>query len=246
MCVTLEEQMETARSMIKDHDRIACFLGVGMGIEAGLPNLWGNEMAYYAEEKYGYSPEEMYSATFYNTRPAQFYYFYQDVYLKKDFEPTIGYHSVQELQKRGKVSGCVTQSVWGLSLKAGIANVIELHGNVHTNWCPKCKHEYSLDYVRDYEGVPLCEHCKSIVRPGVVLGGEQVRNDRMTQAANLVSGADMLLILGTNMNDNMVKWGLEYFEGDKILVISKNIHFSDKRADLTINGEVQEILPKII
>ncbi len=246
MFETLEEQLDTARCMIKDHDRIVCLMGVGMGIEAGLPNLWGNDIAYMVEEKYGYSPEEMFTATFYNTRPAQFYNFYKDIYLCKEFAPTKAYYAIRDLQSQGKVNGVITQSVWGMSHRIGLNNVVELHGNVHKNWCPKCKQNYSMEYVRDYKGVPLCEKCQCIIRPGVILGGEQVHNDSITYAANLMSNADMLLILGTNMNDSLVKFGIKYFIGDKILVISKNEHFSNKRASLTINSEVQNVLPRII
>ena len=41
------------------------------------------EDAYDIESRYGYSPEELFSAAFYNTRPSQFYEFYKNEVLSK-------------------------------------------------------------------------------------------------------------------------------------------------------------------
>lgn len=243
---TLENQMNAARQMVRDHQRIVCLLGVGMGIESGIPNLFGNNMAYYMEEKYGYAPEEIFAASYFYTRPGQFYEAYKEVFLEHDYMPSAAYYRLADLERQGKLSGCVTQGEWGLTRKAGIRNVIELHGSIFDNWCPKCKRKYAREYLRDYKGTPLCEACKMTIRPGIVLHGEQVRNDYMTNGANLISNADMLMVLGTNMNDSLVDWAMNYFKGDKILAISKNPHFSDHRAGLVINGYIREILPQII
>ena len=241
-----DKQLIAARAMMKSSDRIVCLLGVGMDIESGIPNLWSNDTAYYLEDKYGYSLEEMYSATFLNTRPAKFYEYYKELFLEKECEPCAAFKAVSMLEKKGKIKGCITESISGLAKRSGISNIIELHGNIDNNWCPKCKKKYTKQFILSQENVPLCNECKATIRPGIILTGEQVRNDYMTYAANMAASADMLLVLGTNMNDNMVKWVMNYFTGEHVLVISKNIHFSDNRANLVINEEVQEVLPQLI
>lgn len=243
---TLEQQINTARQMVSEHDRIVCLLGVGMGIESGIPNLEGNDMVYYMEEKYGYAPEEIFAASYFYTRPGPFYEAYKDVYLRREYEPSDAYYRLADLERRGKLSGCVTQAVYSLTRKVGIQNVVELHGSIHENWCPKCKRRYPREYLRDQKGAPLCEECKMTIRPGVVLRGEQVRNDNITNAANMISNADMMMVLGTNMNDSLVVWAMNYFQGNCVLEVSKNSHFSDNRANLAINTLVQEVLPQIM
>lgn len=246
MYSTLEKQINTARQMVAGHSRIVCLLGVGMGIESGIPNLEGNDMVYYMEEKYGYAPEEIFAASYFYTRPGSFYEAYKDVYLNRDYEPSAAYYRLADLERQGKLSGCVTQAEYGLTRKAGIRNVIELHGSIHENWCPKCKRRYPREYLRDQKGTPLCEECKMTIRPGVILRGERVRNDNITNAANMISSADMVMVLGTNMNDGLVVWAMNYFQGDCVLEVSKNSHFSDNRASLAINTLVQEVLPQIM
>ncbi|NBH81897.1 NAD-dependent deacetylase [bacterium C-53] len=242
---TLEHQIHMARQMVTDHSRIVCLLGVGMRIESGIPNPEGNDIVYYMEEEYGYAPEEIFAASYFYTRPGSFYKAYKDVYLGRDYEPSAAYYRLADLEKQGKLSGCVTQAEYSLAKKAGVWNVVELHGSIYENWCPKCKRRYTKEYLRDQKGTPLCEECKMTIRPGIVLRGEQVRNDYITNAANMISNADMMMVLGTNMNDGLVVWAMNYFRGNCVLEISKNSHFSDNRASLAINAPVVEVLPQI-
>ena len=62
------EKIDKLTKMISNSNNIVCMLGIGMGMECGLPNRWSNEEAYRVEREYKYSPEEIYSAVFFNTR----------------------------------------------------------------------------------------------------------------------------------------------------------------------------------
>lgn len=76
--------------------------------------------------------------------------------------------------------------------------------------------------------------------------GELVRNDVMTRCANVCQYADILLVLGTNLYDSMVKNALKYYSGNKLVLITKHEHFTDKKADIVIHDEVNKVLPKIV
>ncbi len=241
-----EEQINRLRRMIEATDHIVCLLGVGMGIECGLKNRWCNEEAYRVEEEYGYSPEEIYSATFYSTKTELFYRYYKKECLNMNVEPSEAYYSLLKLEKRGKLTACITHNIQSMAVKVGLSNVIELHGSIHENECPKCHAVYSAVYMRDAKGVPLCEVCKQPIRPHVKLQGEQIRNDRMTQAANACQAAHMILVLGTNLNHPMVKSFIRYYMGNKVVLVTKHEHYTDKQADLCIYGEVRDILPKVV
>ena len=53
-----------------------CISGREMIVEDGIDSMRDMETAYEIETKYGYSPEEVFSARFFNTRTEQFYEFY--------------------------------------------------------------------------------------------------------------------------------------------------------------------------
>lgn len=246
MCETKEESIAMARQMIKNSSKIVCLLGVGMEMECGLPNMKNNATAYRIEETYGYSPEEIFSATFFNTRPAKFFECYKKESLADDYIPSEAFDALVKLEKSGKIKGCITESIYGLAKKAGVSRVTELHGSIENNWCPKCKASFTADYMRSTEDIPTCKVCKKVIRPGITLTGEMMRNDIMTEAANMIMSADMVMVLGTNMNDELVQWGMRYYMGEEILLISKFEHFSDKWSKLVIHDEVKEILPQLI
>jgi len=82
---------------------------------------------------------------------------------------------------------------------------------------------YSMEFVRDTGKVPLCEACKTPVRPNVCLFGEMVDNRIMTRAAEEVQRADVLLVL-----------------------VNAVPHFSDRLADISINDRVDNTLEKIL
>lgn len=240
------EKIEKLKSMIQETDNIVCMLGVGMGMECGLPNRWSNEEAYRVEREYKYSPEEIYSAVFFSTRTELFYDYYKKECLHLDVQPSAAYDALLKLEEEGKLRACITHNIQSMAVKAGVKNVIELHGSIHDNRCPKCGKRYSAEYMKNAPGVPLCDVCKAPIRPMVKLSGEMMRNDRMTEAADVSSKADMIMVLGINLNHPMVKTFTNYYTGNKLVLVTKNEHFTDKRADLCIHSEVQSILPLVV
>ncbi len=241
-----EEMIEKIRIILKDANNIVCLTGVGTAIECGAPNFLADEKAYEIEDKYHYSPEEILSTGFYSARTEKFYDFYHQEVLSNELVPNEIYTALLELQNRGKLKACITQNVYGLSQKAGIENVIELHGNIYHNWCTKCGKKFSAEYMRNYKGVPLCDECHKVIRPGVRLYGEMIRNDVMTDAVNACQNADVLLILGTNIYDSLVRFNISHYPGDKLVLITKHEHFTDNQADYLIHDYVKDIMPLIV
>ncbi len=240
------EKIEKLKQIIERTDNIVCMIGVGMGMECGLPNRWSNEEAYRIEKEYRYSPEEIYSAVFYHTRPELFYDYYKKECLHLDVHPSEAYDALIKLEKMGKLRACITHNIQCMAAQAGVKKVIELHGSIHDNRCPKCGRQYPAQYIKDAVGVPLCESCKSPIRPMVKLQGEMMRNDRMTEAANAAAQADVIMVLGINLNHPMVKTFTNYYQGNQLILITKNEHFTDKKADLCIHSEVKSILPLVV
>ena len=140
----------------------------------------------------------------------------------------------------------ITRRICGLPTRAGCKNVIELHGNVFDNYCPHCGRKYSMEFVRDTGKVPLCEACTTPVRPNVCLFGEMVDNRVITEAAEEVRKADVLLVLGTNLKTYLCSQLIDYYEGDKLVLINPEKHFSDKLADVIVHKSVEDALGEIL
>ena len=94
--------------------------------------------------------------------------------------------------------------------------------------------------------VPLCTECGSVVRPGVYLYGEMLDNSVMTSAMQETERADVLMICGSSFNGLTCTNCVQYFNGNKIVLINREPNYADSKADLVIYGEVSEILSMLV
>lgn len=242
----MANKINLARQAIMDSSYLVCLQGHNTSMDCGCMDYRDSNVVYDIEEKYGYSSEEMFHASFYNTRPEQFFKYYKQEILEHTGSPGDGPHALAELEKQGILKCVVTREIFSLARRGGCKNVVELHGSVFSNMCSHCRKEYPLEYVKKAKGVPLCEECHRPIRPQVCLVGEQVDNARVTRAAEEVEKADVLLLVCCSMNQRLVATHLKYFDGNKVILINPLEHYSDIRADIVIHGRAAEILPKIV
>ena len=238
--------IERVKNMVSESKNIVVLVGIGTIIESGGENLWSSRECYRLEGIYHKTPDEMMDVGFYSARRDKFFEFYKNEILSQDLEPASCYYDLKKLQETGKVRKFISQNIFGLHKKAGLKDVIELHGNIENNRCPHCGKEFDVKYMRNAKGVPLCDACGTAIRPGVLLFGETIANNLMTEAVNACEGADLILALGTNMYDNMVKFCTGTYKGNRLVLITKEEHYMDKYADFVIHDKVSNVLPKII
>ncbi len=244
--MNLDERIDFARKLIDRSDNVVIMAGIGVMMECGALNYDRDTEAYRIEEEYHQCPEEIMSASFYNVRMEQFYDFYKKEILSTSLTPTATFPALESLQRSGKLKAVVTYNIYGVNKEYELENVYELDGNIHDNHCVKCNKKFSMEYLRDSKGMPVCDECGGPIRPGIRLHGERMRNDILTDAVNAVSKADVLLVLGTNLFDNMVQFAVNHYPGDKLILITKHEHFTDKAADLVIHEHVCDVLPKLV
>ena len=214
-------------------------------MECGCTSYRRSKYAYEIEEKYGRSPEEIFSAGFYNTRVREFFEFYKNDLISSLGEINDGLKTLKKLEDMGVLKMIITRDIFSLAHRAGCKNVIELHGSVYHNECPHCRRKYPLEYIRDSKGVPRCENCGTTIRPQIVLAGEMVNNALSTKAADEVSKADTLLLLGCDMSSVLAESFLRYFTGKRVILIHNREHYADSKADLVIHGKSMDILAQL-
>lgn len=225
---------------------VVCISGREMIVEDGIDSMRDMETAYEIEMKYGYSPEEVFSAQFFNTRVEQFYDFYREEVLKQDKEPGEAYRALARMEQLGVLKATITRQLYNFPKRAGCRSVYNLHGNIYEkNRCPRCGRMYTKEYLLHTDKVPLCENCRIPIHPGVTLLGEMVEIGLTTKAADEISKADTLLLAGTHMKSDIVKQFLHYYKGHKVILIHSNEHYADSSADYFLSGRVSQVLPEI-
>ena len=94
----------------------------------------------------------------------------------------------------------LTQNVDGLHRRAGSQNVLDVHGDLHDLACTRC--DYACDragLLHDCDVPPLCPRCRAIVRPAVVLFGEELPAAKMARLWREIEvGFDVVFSIGTS------------------------------------------------
>ncbi|MBC5722643.1 NAD-dependent deacetylase [uncultured Clostridium sp.] len=238
----MEEQIKRLQEWIDGSESIVFFGGAGVSTESGIPDFRSVDGLY--NQKYDYPPEEILSRTFFDRRPEEFYRFYRDKMLCLDARPNTAHRKLAQLERVGKLRSVVTQNIDGLHQMAGSKRVWELHGSVHRNFCMRCKKPYPVEFIRDSQGIPTCS-CGGTVKPDVVLYEESLDSRVLEGALADIQQADLLIIGGTSLAVYPAASLVNYYRGDRLVLINKSPTPYDRRADLAIAGPIGRILEQI-
>lgn len=236
-------EIEELQKIIDTHDRIVFFGGAGVSTESGIPDFRSQDGLYHMH--YKYPPETIISHSFFMRNPEEFWRFYKDKMLIKGAKPNAAHLKLAELEKAGRLTAVVTQNIDGLHQAAGSRKVFELHGSTLRNYCMKCGKFFDTDYVRNCEGIPKCDACGGMVKPDVVLYEEGLDSDVISGAVEAIRNADCLIIGGTSLVVYPAAGLIDYFSGDKLVLINKSATARDTSADLVIKEPIGEVFSAI-
>ena len=162
-----------------------------------------------------------------------------------DAKPNAAHLALAKWEQEGKLKAIVTQNIDGLHQAAGSKRVYELHGSVLRNYCEDCGKFYDVNYVKDAEGVPKCS-CGGTIKPDVVLYEEGLDDSTIRGAVKAISEADMLIIGGTSLVVYPAAGLIDYYNGNKLVVINKSSTGRDEQADLVIQGSIGEVFTQVL
>lgn len=234
--------MELFQKWIDESENIVFFGGAGVSTESGIPDFRSVDGLY--NQKYDYPPETILSHTFYMEKTDEFFRFYRDKMLELDARPNAAHLKLAELETAGKLKAVVTQNIDGLHQAAGSKKVLELHGSVHRNYCLRCGKFYDARQIKAMEGVPICD-CGGQIKPDVVLYEEGLDTDTIRESISCISSADMLIIGGTSLAVYPAAGLIDYYRGDKLVLINKSATPMDRRANLLIQDSIGKVFSQL-
>ncbi len=237
------KEVEQLRQWIDESSNIVFFGGAGVSTESGIPDFRSVDGLYH--QQYDYPPETIISHSFYVRNPKEFYRFYKNKMLFPKAMPNAAHCALAKLEQQGKLKAVVTQNIDGLHQAAGSKEVLELHGSVHRNYCTRCKTSYSLEDIMEMGEVPTCG-CGGIIKPDVVLYEEGLDQATLQKAVYYIQHADMLIIGGTSLTVYPAAGLVDYYKGDKLVLINKSVTPMDGRADLVVSGKIGEVFSQIV
>lgn len=244
MPITITDPSEAASEIarrIERHNHIVFFGGAGVSTASGIPDFRSVDGLYH--QKFAYPPETMLSHDFFETHTAEFYEFYRAKMIALGARPNQAHLKLAELERAGKLTAVVTQNIDGLHQAAGSKNVLELHGSVHRNICQRCGHVYSAEWImarehEDERGVPVCPECGGPIKPDVVLYGEGLDNQVVSDAILAIREADMLIVGGTSLVVYPAAGLIDYFLGQELVVVNRDPIPVSSRASVIVQADI--------
>lgn len=229
-------------SVVENSNNIVFFGGAGVSTESNIPDFRSPDGLY--NQKYKYPPEYILSHDFFMNHTEEFFEFYRDKMLVPWAKPNVTHKKLAALEKLGKLRCVITQNIDGLHEMAGSKNVLNLHGTVYKNHCMKCGEAYSMEDILESKGVPKCR-CGGTIKPDVVLYGECLDEKVLEKSIIAISEAEVLIVGGTSLAVYPAAGLIDYFRGEKLILINREMTQYDKNADLVFHESLGSIFSKL-
>lgn len=230
-------------------ESIVAFTGAGISTPSGIPDFRSPQSGLWQ------SVDVMKVASIFGFRhnPEAFYKWVEPL-ARITFHalPNPAHHALVSLEQLGKLRAIITQNIDMLHTRAGSSTVYELHGHMREATCVKCFAVYDGHPVMEkflQDGlVPRCPACGGVLKPNVILFGEQLPVSEFNGARKVSRKADVMLIIGSSLevapaSDLPV---LARQNGARLVIINMEATALDDYADIIIRGDAAEILPSIV
>jgi len=232
--------VEQLRKWIEESDNIVFFGGAGVSTESGIPDFRSSSGLY------SHSPEYLLSRTYFDSNTREFYQFYRDKIVHRGAKPNAAHYALARLEKEGKLRAVITQNIDGLHQAAGSKNVIELHGGIRDNYCMRCGEYHSLDYILETTDIPRCRVCRGVVKPKVTLYEENLDMSQIEKAVKYIREADILIIGGTSLVVHPAAGLIEYYRGNRLVLINKGETPYNNRVNLIIQDSLGKVFEEVL
>jgi len=242
------EAIDYAAELICKAKHIVALTGAGISTPSGIPDFRSEGKGLWAKDE----PLEVASQTTFRTRPEKFFEWFRPL-ASSIFEaqPNEAHQALAALEQQGKLQAIITQNIDILHQKAGSARVIEMHGTLATLTCTQCykKFEYHkyLNAFIESDLLPHCSICGAILKPDVILFGEQLPQKAWHEAQAESRKCDLMMVIGSSLEVLPVA-GLPMQAVDRgahPIIINNSPTYISVRADINIYEDVAHIVPAI-
>ena len=237
-----QEAILKLKEMIEKSDNIVFFGGAGVSTESGIPDFRSVDGLY--NQQYKYPPETILSHSFFISHPDEYYDFHRAKLVIEGVKPNRAHLRLAELEAEGKLKAMITQNIDGLHQAAGSKNVLELHGSIHRCYCMQCGRRHDPDEMNLGKGIPRCS-CGGIIRPDIVLYEESLDQDVLEKSVHYIRNADILIVGGTSLAVYPAAGLLNYYRGNKLVLVNRSATPYDSAANLIIHEKIGDVFSQI-
>lgn len=243
-----QTSIDFAADLFRQSKHAVVLTGAGLSTPSGIPDFRSTGTGLWSRDE----PLEVASLTTFRTAPEKFYEWFRPLASQIFYaQPNSAHCALSELEKAGRLNFIITQNIDALHQKAGSKNVIETHGTMQTLTCTQCYHQVDAEpYLASFAElgvIPHCPECRQILKPDVILFGEQLPQAAWFKAQRAVRHCDLMVVVGSSLEVLPVA-GLPMQALDRgahLVIINNAQTYINVRADVAILEDVAMIIPAI-
>jgi len=246
---TTQTALEDAAELFRKAKRMVVLTGAGISTPSGIPDFRSEGTGLWSRDE----PMENASLNTFRTAPERFFNWFRPLANQIFFaQPNPAHTALAEFEWAGYQSIIITQNIDGLHQKAGSKQVVEMHGTLRTLSCTQCYKKFpSEEFLKPFieiGTIPQCTNCNGILKPDVILFGEQLPQSAWQAAQRATRQCDLMLVAGSSLEVLPVA-GLPIQaldHGAHLIVINNTTTYVNVRADIVITDNVATIIPEIV
>jgi NAD-dependent deacetylase len=247
MTVAVSAQAERLAELLRDSKHAVVLTGAGVSVPSGIPDFRSPGTGLWEKV----DPMEVAHIDAWRRDPDRFWSFYADRFASlAGKQPNEAHLAIAELERRGLVKAVITQNIDRLHRRAGSERVIEVHGSIDHSVCLECGGRLPLERVMEQlgDGAPLCSGCAAPLKPDVVLFGELLPEQAMSEAQAEALEADLMVCVGSSLEVYPVA-GLPAMTrggGGRLALVTQGSTPYDADAEVKLDGDVVEELRAVL
>jgi len=241
--------LDDVAELFRKAKRVVVLTGAGISTPSGIPDFRSEGSGLWSRDE----PMEVASLNTFRTAPEKFFNWFHPL-ASQIFhaEPNPAHTALADFEKAGYKITILTQNIDGLHQKAGSQYVVEMHGTLHSLTCVQCYQKFPADdFLKDFinhQTIPHCLSCNGILKPDVILFGEQMPRQAWQTAQREARQCDLMLVAGSSLEVLPVAGlPLQALDcGAHLVVINNTETYVNVRADIVLTEDVAALLPEII
>ena len=237
-----------AADIIHGCKRTVVLTGAGISTPSGIPDFRSSDTGLWER----YDPFEVASLSAFRYNPEKFFQWIRPLAINiHHASPNAAHISLARLEKMGYIQTIITQNIDRLHQKAGSLNVLEVHGSIQSLVCVRCFHQFDsegfLDTILVKGQVPYCPDCGGVLKPNLILMGEQLPAKVWLQAQEASKKCDLMMVVGSSLEvlpvAGLPMRALE--NGAHLILINHTPTYLDVRADVVLHDNVEDVIPRL-
>ena len=244
-----DEELRFAAQAIREAHSTVAMTGAGVSTASGVPDFRGDDGLWETHD-----PADFHISRF-EASPGEFWTdrldLHTDIRGDTTIEPNAAHEALAALESGENLEAVITQNIDGLHAAAGSEEVIEIHGSGERVVCRDCGRHSAAgpvrERVRDGETPPRCAECEGILKPDVVLFGEQLPEHALLKSHALAEKADVFLVAGSSLAvepaASLPQTAADH--GATIIVVNFDRTSLSNRAEYDFRMDVTDVLPRL-